>query len=89
MLEGYRIYDADAHVMMSPRMWADLPEEYRMAVVLFDLEGLPYADIAELMEVPVGTVKSRLFWGRMQLQNVLYDYAVGMGYIAARTETDE
>lgn len=29
MLEGYRIYDADAHVMMSPRMWADLPEEYR------------------------------------------------------------
>ena len=29
MLEGYRVYDADAHVMMSPRMWADLPEEYR------------------------------------------------------------
>ena len=67
----------------------DLPEEYRMAVVLSDLEGLPYADIAELMEVPVGTVKSRLFWGRRQLQNVLYDYAVEMGYIAARTETDE
>ena len=67
----------------------DLPEEYRMAVVLSDLEGLPYADIAELMEVPVGTVKSRLFWGRMQLQNVLYDYAVEMGYIAARTDTDE
>ena len=67
----------------------DLPEEYRMAVVLSDLEGLPYADIAELMEVPVGTVKSRLFWGRRQLQNVLYDYAVEMGYSAARTETDE
>lgn len=67
----------------------DLPEEYRMAVVLSDLERLPYADIAELMEVPVGTVKSRLFRGRRQLQNVLYDYAVEMGYIAARTETDE
>ncbi len=67
----------------------DLPEEYRMAVVLSDLEGLPYADIAELMEVPVGTVKSRLFRGRRQLQKVLYDYAVEMGYIAARDGTDE
>lgn len=67
----------------------DVPEEYRMAVVLSDLEGLPYADIAQLLEVPVGTVKSRLFRGRRQLQNVLYDYAVEMGYIAARAATDE
>lgn len=67
----------------------DLPEEYRTAVVLSDLEGLPYAEIAELMEVPVGTVKSRLFRGRRQLQQVLYDYAVEMGYIAPRTGTDE
>ena len=66
-----------------------LPEEYRTAVVLSDLEGLPYADIAELMEVPVGTVKSRLFRGRRQLQQVLYDYAVEMGYIPERTGTDE
>lgn len=66
-----------------------LPEEYRTAVVLSDLEGLPYAEIAELMDVPVGTVKSRLFRGRRQLQQVLYDYAVEMGYIAARTGTDE
>ena len=57
--------------------------------MLSDLEGLPYADIAELMEVPVGTVKSRLFRGRRQLQKVLYDYAVEMGYIAPRTGTDE
>ena len=67
----------------------DLPEEYRTAVVLSDLEGLPYADIAELMEVPVGTVKSRLFRGRRQLQKVLYDHAVEMGYIAARAGTAE
>jgi RNA polymerase sigma-70 factor (ECF subfamily) len=67
----------------------DLPEEYRMAVVMSDLEGLPYAEIAEAMGVPVGTVKSRLFRGRRQLQQVLYDYAVEMGYIAARTGTDE
>ncbi len=67
----------------------DLPEEYRSAVVMSDLEGLPYAEIAEAMEVPVGTVKSRLFRGRRQLQKVLYDYAVEMGYVAARTGTDE
>lgn len=66
-----------------------LPEEYRTAVVLSDLEGLPYAEIAELMEVPVGTVKSRLFRGRRQLQKGLYDYAVEMGYISAQTGTDE
>ena len=67
----------------------ELPEEYRTTVVLSDLEGLPYAEIAELMGVPVGTVKSRLFRGRRQLQQALYDYAVEMGYIPARTGTDE
>ena len=51
------------------------------AVVLSDLEGLPYNEIAEFMNVPVGTVKSRLFRGRRQLQERLYDYAVEMGYI--------
>lgn len=67
----------------------ELPEEYRTAVVLSDLEGLPYAEIAELMEVPVGTVKSRLFRGRRQLQRVLYEYAVEMGYIEERTGVAE
>jgi RNA polymerase sigma-70 factor, ECF subfamily len=66
----------------------DLPEEYRTAVLLSDLEGLPYAEIADMMEVPVGTVKSRLFRGRRRLQEVLYDYAVEMGYIPAGAETD-
>jgi len=66
----------------------ELPEEYRTAVVLSDLEGLSYADIAKLMEVPVGTVKSRLFRGRRRLQEVLYAYAVEMGYIEARTGTE-
>jgi len=60
-----------------------LPEEYRTAVVLSDLEGLPYQEIAEMMDVPVGTVKSRLFRGRRKLQKVLYRYAVEMGYIPA------
>ena len=61
----------------------------RTTVVLSDVEGLPYAEIAELMDVPVGTVKSRLFRGRRQLQQALYDYAVEMGYIPPRTGADE
>jgi RNA polymerase sigma-70 factor (ECF subfamily) len=66
-----------------------LPKEFRTAVVLSDVEGLPYAEIAELMELPIGTVKSRLFRGRRQLQQVLYDYAVEHGYIPARTGTED
>jgi RNA polymerase sigma-70 factor (ECF subfamily) len=63
----------------------ELPEEYRTAVVLSDVEGLAYAEIAELVDVPVGTVKSRLFRGRRRLQKALYDHAVEMGYIPAST----
>jgi len=67
----------------------DLPEEYRAVVVLSDVEGLPYADIAELVDIPVGTVKSRLFRGRRRLQEALYDHAVEMGYIPASTGVEE
>lgn len=62
----------------------ELPEEYRTAVVLSDLEGFSYNEVAEMMDVPVGTVKSRLFRGRRQLQKQLYDYAVAEGYIEER-----
>ena len=67
---------------------ADLPEEYRTAVVLSDIEGLPYAEIAELVDVPVGTVKSRLFRGRRRLQAILYEYAVEQGYILPAQDAD-
>lgn len=67
----------------------DLPEEYRTAVVLSDVEGLPYAEIAALIDVPVGTVKSRLFRGRRRLQEVLYGHAVEMGYIPASAGVGE
>ncbi len=58
-----------------------LREEYRMAVVLSDIEGLSYQDVSKVLQVPVGTVKSRLFRGRRRLQQVLYDYAVEEGYL--------
>ena len=63
-----------------------LPEDYRMAVVLSDLEGLSYDEMSSVMDVPIGTVKSRLFRGRRQLQAALYAYAVETGHIASRHE---
>jgi RNA polymerase sigma-70 factor (ECF subfamily) len=64
-----------------------LPTPYREVVVLSDMEGLGYAEIAESLGIPVGTVKSRLFRGRRQLQRELYDHAVEMGYIRPRDAT--
>ncbi len=58
-----------------------LPEEFRETLVLSDIEGLSYAEIAEITGVPIGTVKSRLFRARQALQQELYDYAREMGYI--------
>jgi RNA polymerase sigma-70 factor (ECF subfamily) len=61
-----------------------LPDEYRTAVVLSDVHELRYAEIAEVLGVPEGTVKSRLFRGRRLLQKKLAGYAVEMGYIKQR-----
>lgn len=58
-----------------------LPVEFREAVVLADLEGLPYDEIAAVLQVPKGTVKSRIFRGRRLLQQELYEYALYMGYV--------
>ena len=58
-----------------------LPEDYRVAVVLSDVQGLRYAEIAAILGIPEGTVKSRLFRGRRMLQKKLINYAVEMGYI--------
>ncbi len=58
-----------------------LPDEYRSAVVLSDLHGLRYAEIAQILGVPEGTVKSRLFRGRRILQKKLVGYATDMGYL--------
>ena len=58
-----------------------LPEAFRETVMLSDVEGLRYEEIARVQGVPVGTVKSRLFRARRMLQAKLYRYAVDMGYI--------
>ncbi len=58
-----------------------LPDEFREAVVLSDIEDLSYAEIAKVLDVPIGTVKSRLFRARQALQRQLYEYALEMGYI--------
>lgn len=62
-----------------------IPPDFREVVLLSDLEGLSYAEIAELLVVPIGTVKSRLFRGRRMLQESLYGYATESGYVQPRT----
>ena len=58
-----------------------LPEQFRMAVLLADVEGFSYKEIAEIMDVPVGTVMSRLHRGRRQLQKRLWEYARERGLV--------
>ncbi len=53
----------------------DLPENFRMPVLLADLEGFSYKEIAEILEIPIGTVMSRLHRGRKALQRALWQYA--------------
>jgi RNA polymerase sigma-70 factor, ECF subfamily len=61
-----------------------LPADFREVVVLSDVEGLNYAEIAEVIGVPLGTVKSRLYRGRRLLEKALYDYAVEMGVLGRK-----
>ena len=58
-----------------------LPEQFRVAVLLADVEGFSYKEIAEITEVPIGTVMSRLHRGRKQLQARLWDFAVERGLV--------
>ncbi len=58
-----------------------LPEQYRMAVLLADVEGFAYKEIAEILDIPIGTVMSRLHRGRKALQKELYEYARANGVL--------
>jgi RNA polymerase sigma-70 factor (ECF subfamily) len=58
-----------------------LPPDYRMVVILADLEGFSYKEIADILEVPVGTVMSRLYRGRRLLEAAMLEFARDHGYI--------
>src|SRR5471030_835290 len=60
----------------------ELPIDFRMVVILADLQEFAYKEIAEILDCPVGTVMSRLFRGRRMLQKQLHAYAVEQGIIA-------
>lgn len=60
-----------------------VPVDFRMVVLLADLEDFSYKEIAEIVDCPIGTVMSRLYRGRRILGRLLYDFAVEQGYIPA------
>ncbi len=59
----------------------ELPEQFRIAVLLADVEGFSYKEIAEILDIPIGTVMSRLHRGRKSLQKKLYDFASTRGLL--------
>ncbi len=65
-----------------------IPIDFRMVVILADLQEFSYKEIAEILDIPVGTVMSRLFRGRRLLQKSLGSYAVLSGMISPRVASD-
>ncbi|MBI4509404.1 MAG: sigma-70 family RNA polymerase sigma factor [Deltaproteobacteria bacterium] len=63
------------------RALESIPEEFRLAVILCDVEEFSYKEIADILDCPIGTVMSRLYRGRRLLARALHDYAVELGII--------
>ena len=57
-----------------------LPEDFKTAILLCDIEGFTYEEISKIVDIPIGTVRSRLHRARNMLKEKLYDYAKNMGY---------
>jgi RNA polymerase sigma-70 factor (ECF subfamily) len=64
----------------------DLPEEFRMAVLLSDVQNFSYQEIADILSIPIGTVRSRLWRGRRLLQRILWQQAVAAGIVSDNTK---
>ncbi len=65
-----------------------LPEQYRLAVLLADVEGFAYKEIAEILDIPIGTVMSRLHRGRKRLQEQLTEFGQRRGYVDDPVDDD-
>ena len=61
-----------------------LPEQFRLAVLLADVEGFSYKEIADILDIPIGTVMSRLHRGRKALQKTLYEFGRSRGLVGDR-----
>ncbi len=66
-----------------------LPEDFRTVVILCDIEGFTYEEIADFVECPIGTVRSRLHRGRKMLRSLLFEYARQRGYATADQALDD
>ncbi len=66
----------------------DLPPNFRMAIILADIEGLSYKEIAQALQIPIGTVMSRISRARRQLQQSLWKYAKDRGYLVPENKGD-
>ena len=64
-----------------------LPEQFRMAVLLADVEGFSYKEIADILDIPIGTVMSRLHRGRKALQKTLHEFGMARGLVAPAVES--
>jgi RNA polymerase sigma-70 factor (ECF subfamily) len=64
----------------------DLPENFRLPVLLADLEGFSYKEIADILDIPIGTVMSRLHRGRKAMQKSLWEFAVNRGLVPEGAE---
>lgn len=63
---------------------SELPEDFRTVIILSDIEGFTYEEIADFVDIPVGTVRSRLHRARKMLYSQLYNYAKDKGYVSTK-----